>query len=400
MADLRPFAAIRPEPSLTARVIAPPYDVLSLAEASAIAKERLSFVRVTRSEVDMPPGADSHSDQAYQIARSNLNELIQNGALVQDDDPHYYFYGQKMGDHFQLGLLAAASVKEYDSDRIKKHEFTRPDKEDDRTHHMEVIDVQVGMVFLTYRQTDDLRTIFHTILQEEPVWTVTTDDAVEHTFYRAPLSMNARILSAFEKVPALYIADGHHRCAAASRVHANRQSQQSAHFLAGVYPDDALKVMAYNRVVHDLNGHTPESFLAALEEKFSISTCSDPVPSEGGTFTLYMAGEWRKVTPKAGVVDHNDPVGRLDVAVLQDNILSPLLGIKDPRRSTRIDFVGGIRGHQALEKAVDNGHALAIHCFPTPLDQLFSVADAGEVMPPKSTWFEPKLREGVAIRRL
>jgi uncharacterized protein (DUF1015 family) len=400
MANLLPFTAIRPEPSLAERVIAPPYDVLSRKEATDIALERLSFVRVTRSEVDLPLEADSHSEEAYQMARTNLNDLIHSGALIQDDDPHYYFYGQQMGEHFQLGLIAAASVDEYDNDLIKKHEFTRPDKEDDRTHHMEVIDVQVGMVFLTYRQTDELGAIFKTILEGPLLWKVTTDDDVEHTFYRAPLTMNDRIMRAFAHVPALYIADGHHRCAAASRVHANRKSQQSAHFLAGIYPDDALKVMAYNRVVHDLNGHTPERFLTAIKEKFSITDCADPVPLVGGTFTFYMEGKWRTLTPKEGVVDHNDPVGRLDVAVLQDNILSPILGITDPRRSTRIDFVGGIRGHEALSRAVDDGRALAIHCYPTPLDQLFSVADAGEVMPPKSTWFEPKLREGVAIRKL
>jgi uncharacterized protein (DUF1015 family) len=401
MADVQPFSALRPRDDLAAEVIAPPYDVLTEAEARALAKNERSFVRVTRPEATMRKGTDPHGDAAYKRARKNLQELVKQGALQQDEAPTYYFYGQRMGEHRQVGVIAAASVDEYDRGDIRKHEHTRPDKEDDRTHHMEVIDVQVGLVFLAFRATEILRALTAKITADDPAWQVTTEDDVEHTLWPAPTDLVDRIRAAFGQAKTLYIADGHHRSAAASRVHANRGDEQSAHFLAGLYPDDQLQVLAYNRVVKDLHGHEPDAFLDLVQTFFTVLPHAEPRPSERGTFTMYFRGDWHLLSPRPGLFDEADPVARLDVSVLQDHLLAPILGIADPRTSDRIAFVGGIRGHQALEHAVDeDGAAVAFHLFPTGLDQLFEVADAGQVMPPKSTWFEPKLREGVAIRSL
>jgi uncharacterized protein (DUF1015 family) len=399
MVDVIPFRALRPRDDLAAEVIAPPYDVLSEAEAREIAKNRRSFVRVTRSEVDLPEGTDSHSDEAYNMARANLDKFVADGILVEDADPHYYFYGQQMGEHRQTGILAAASAPEYDQGLIKKHEYTRPDKEDDRTHHMDVLDAQVGLVFLTYRASADIQKITDEVTAGEPAWKVTTDDGVEHALWPAPVAHNDALKAAFAGVDALYVADGHHRSAAASRIHEKRKDERSEHFLVGLFPDDALMVLAYNRVVHDLNGLDADAFVAKVKEKFDLAD-GQPKPERAGQLSMYLEGKWYFLTPKAGVVDESDPVARLDVAVLQDHVLAPILGIEDPRRSTRITFVGGIRGPEALSKAVDGGAAVAFHMWPTPLDQLFAVADAGQVMPPKSTWFEPKLREGVVVRKL
>jgi uncharacterized protein (DUF1015 family) len=399
MADVRPFRAVRPADSLARQVIAPPYDVLTEQEARELAREPRSFVRVTRPEVDLAPGTDPHSDLAYSKARENLDAFLAAGTLVRDEEPTYYFYGQVMGAHRQVGILAGASVDEYDAGTLKKHEYTRPDKEDDRTHHMEVLDAQVGLVFLAYRATDLLRALSDRVTAAAPLWRITTEDGVEHALWAAPRELVPEIQGAFAAVDALYIADGHHRSAAASRVHARRGDAATAHFLAGLFPDDALQVMAYNRVVDDLNGATPDAFLGALAQHFEVSPAADPVPHARGSFTLYLEGRWHLLRPLDGVVP-DDPVGRLDVSVLQERILGPLLGIEDPRRSQRIRFVGGIRGHRALEAAVDGGAAVAFHLYPTGLDQLFAVADAGRVMPPKSTWFEPKLREGVVSKLL
>lgn len=400
MADVRPFRALRPRNDVAARVIAPPYDVLTDAEARQLGGDPLCFVRVTRSEVDLPVGTDPHSDAAYRQARTNLDAMT-GDTLVRDEAPTYYLYGQVMGSHRQMGFIAATSVSEYDGGAIKKHEFTRPDKEDDRTHHMEVLDAQVGLVFLTYRPTERLNALAAEVSAGAPEWRVTTPDGVEHALWVAPADRVAAIQAAFEEVPALYIADGHHRSAAASRVHANRSDDASAYFLAGLFPSDALYVMAYNRVVHDLHGHTPEAFMSAVRERFEVAPADAPIPQSRGTVTMYLGGTWWLLTPRPGLFDAADPVARLDVSVLQDHLLQPLLGIEDPRRSERIGFLGGIRGPEALVAAVDSGaSAVAFHMYPTGLDQLLDVADAGEVMPPKSTWFEPKLREGVVVRSL
>lgn len=399
MADVRPFRAVRPRDADAHAVIAPPYDVLTEAQARAIAAERRSFVRITRSEVDLPEGSDPHAEDAYRKARENLDAFLASGLLVLDDAPSYLFYGQTMGAHRQIGVLAACSVDEYDRGDIAKHEFTRPDKEDDRTHHMEVLDAQVGLVFLAYRPTDALDALTAEITAGEPLWRVTTEDGVEHVLWKAPAARTDAIRSAFADVPRLYIADGHHRSAAASRVHANRRDEPSAHFLAGLFPSDRLLVMAYNRVVHDLNGLGEGDFLEAVREAFDVQKGASDTPTARGDVRMFLGGSWYRLTLRP---EHarTDPVGALDVSALQDHLLGPILGIDDPRRSTRITFVGGIHGPAELARQVDAGAAVAFHLFPTGLDQLFDVADAGEVMPPKSTWFEPKLREGVVSKLL
>lgn len=399
MSAIRPFKAIRPSSEYAAQVIAPPYDVLSLDEARAEAQEPRSFVHVTRSEVDLPEGTDSHSELAYQKARENLDAMRANKTLIQDAEPTYYLYGQKMGAHHQVAVVAGASVAEYDAGLIKKHEYTRPDKEADRTHHMEVLGAQVGLVFLTYRQSPQVDAVIQKITQGEPEWVVTTPDQVEHTLWLTPQDQVQALTDAFAAVDALYVADGHHRSAAASRVHKALGTEQSAYFLAGLIPDDALQVFAYNRVVNDLNGRDSAAFLAEVEKAFVVEP-GPQKPTAGGTFSMYLDGSWRKLTLRDDVPRREGPVAALDVSVLQDHLLGPILGIDDPRTSTRIQFVGGIRGPEALQQAVDAGAKVAFHLYPTPLSQLFEVADAGDVMPPKSTWFEPKLREGVVVRSL
>jgi len=400
MADVQPFFAACPRDDLAAVVIAPPYDVLSDEQAREIARERRSFVRVTRSEVDLPVGTDTHSEVTYAKARENLDRFLADGILVVAQSETYLFYGQQMGDHRQIGIVAAASVAEYDSGAIAKHEFTRPDKEDDRTHHMEVLDAQVGLVFLAYRPTAALDALTVEVTAASPAWEVRTEDGVIHTLWRAPAATVERIRAALAEVPRLYIADGHHRSAAASRVHANRGTALSGHFLAGLYPSDRLMVMAYNRVLHDLNGLTEAGFLAAIAERWTVEPMDSDTPEACGDFRMYLGGRWYGLKLRAEHVQGDDPVASLDVAALQDHLLQPVLGIEDPRRSTRISFVGGIHGPDELARRVDAGKAVAFHLYPTSLDQLFAVADAGEAMPPKSTWFEPKLREGVAVRLL
>lgn len=399
MADVRPFRALRPRGKAAADVIAPPYDVLTYEEACAIAENRRSFVRVTRSEVDLPVGADAHGEAAYRMAKTNLDAMVQEGLLQLDGNAGYLLYGQTMGAHEQIGVLAACSVDEYDRGVIAKHEFTRPDKEDDRTHHMEVLDAQVGLVFLAHRPSAALAAEVAAVSSEAPEWEVTTEDGVAHRLWVVPAERTAAFTAAFAEMDTLYIADGHHRSAAASRVHAARGSQQSAYFLAGLYPADRLQVMAYNRVVHDLNGHSPESFLAALGEAWEVTPSDSDTPSARGDVRMYLQGQWHNLRIRPGRLAE-DVVARLDCSALQDHLLQPILGIDDPRRSTRIHFVGGVHGPSRLVREVDAGAAVAFHMYPTGLDQLFDVADAGCVMPPKSTWFEPKLREGVAVRLL
>ncbi len=396
MADVRPFRALRPREDLASDIIAPPYDVLDEDEARAIAVNPHSFLHVTRSEVDLAPGTDAHSQVAYERARQNLDRFEAQGLLTLDDAETYYLYGQKMGDHVQVGVLAACSVKEYDDGLIAKHEFTRPDKEDDRTHHMDVLDAQVGLVFLSYRSQEPLDGLLDELSQAEPAWKVTTTDDVEHTFWVVPADRVDALRDAFAQVPKLYVADGHHRSAAASRIHAQRKDEASASFLAGIFPSDRLQVMAYNRVVHDLNGHDVDAFLAGVRASFDVSD-GPSVPTKRGEFSMVLDGRWYRLVPKHVP---SDPVGRLDASVLQEQLLKPLLAIEDPRRSKRITFVGGIHGPARVEALTAKHGGVGFHLFPTGLDQLFDVADAGEVMPPKSTWFEPKLRGGVAVRKL
>ena len=401
MALVRPFRGVRARPDLAAEVVAPPYDVLNEEEARAIvARLPHSFLRVTRPEVNLARGVDAHSAEAYGAARAALLGMLDDGSLVQDDEPCFYLYGQRMGTHVQTGLLAVCSTAEYDDGVIKKHEFTRPDKEQDRVDHILGTGAQTGLVFLTYRQTERLAQLLARP-SEAPLYAVTTDDDVEHLLWRIvdPDDV-AAIGAAFAELDALYIADGHHRSAAASRVAAELGEGASEWFLCGIFPDDQLQVLAYNRLVADLNGHGAEAFVAAVSAHFEVADADGGVPARRGDVHMFLDGGWKRLRRRASTAS-DDPVADLDVAVLQDTVLAPLLGIQDPRRDTRIRFVGGIRGPDALERAVRAGEAaVAFHLYPTSLAELFSVADSGQVMPPKSTWFEPKLRGGVVVHKL
>ncbi|MEC7946255.1 MAG: DUF1015 family protein [Myxococcota bacterium] len=404
MARVRPFRGIRPADALAGEIIALPYDVMNRAEArEMVASNPRSFLRITRSDAELPDRIAQHSRAAYDAGRAALERFLEEGLLHQDDGDCFYLYTQTWRGSTQQGLMALCSVDEYDRGTIKKHELTRPTKEQDRVDHIDAMDAQTGLVFLAYRDRADLDAVLASAATGPVAWDVTTEDGVRHQLQvidRAPDI--AAIEAAFSTVDALYIADGHHRSAAASRVSAARSGAgTSGWFLAGIFPDSQLQVLAYNRVVADLNGHDAPSFLAAVSERFEMGPASAPAPHRRGCFTMYLDGAWHRLTPRQGVVPVDDPVGCLDAAVLQDNVLEPILGITDPRRDTRVRFVGGIRGHEALARAVDRGEAaVAFHLYPTGMDQLFDVADAGLLMPPKSTWFEPKLRAGVVLHRI
>jgi uncharacterized protein (DUF1015 family) len=404
MSVVRPFCGVRPDDSIADRIIALPYDVMNRSEAREMVRQSpTSFLRVTRSDALLEDSIPQHGDVAYNRARSELTAMKKDGLLVQDEAPCFYLYRQTWRGRTQTGLMALAAVAEYDTGTIKKHELTRPKKEQDRVDHIAALGAQTGVVFLAWRDSEvpDCRALLARLAERlKPAWQVSTDDGVTHSLRVVDGAEDVQEIQAvFGRVSALYVADGHHRSAAASRVCAARMgSDGSDGFLAGLFPDAELQVLAYNRVVRDLHGHTPETFLAGIERDFIITPDVAAEPTERGTFTMRLQGRWYGLRPRQGVVPTEDPVGSLDVAVLQNRVLEPLLGITDPRRDERIQFVGGIRGAGALEAAVDEGSsAVAFYCFPTGMDQLFDVADADLLMPPKSTWFEPKLRGGVVI---
>jgi uncharacterized protein (DUF1015 family) len=398
MAEVFPFRAITPPAAWAPTLIAPPYDTLDDAEARALASVPSSFVRVTRAEVDLPEGTDPHHPDAYVAARRNLEAFLEAGWLREDPTPAYWLYGLTWQGRRQLGLLGGCSVAAYDAGDVRKHEHTRPDKEQDRAIHMEALDAQVGLVFLAYRADAALDALLERLAQAPPAWTVATEDGVTHALWRVPDAQTEVVLAAVRALPRLYVADGHHRSAAASRVHARRQDAPSSTFLAGIFPDNQLRILPYQRVVHDLNGHTPAGLVVAIEAAgFRVEEGATHPPAPG-TFAMYVDGRWATVHDLHERPD--DPVARLDVSILQDRILAPLLGINDPRRSMRISFVGGIRGIDALAEGAARHGGVAFSLPPTSMEALFAVADAGDVMPPKSTWFEPKLREGVVSRWL
>ena len=403
MSLVSPFRAWRAPESFARDVIAPPYDVMNEAEARVIVRENpRSFVRVSRPEAVMPEGAESNSAEAYATARREYDSLKAQGLIVQDADDSYYLYGQQMGDHVQVGLVACFSTDEYDAGLIKKHEFTRPDKERDRISHIDATNGQTGMVFLAYRDDEALNGIIASASTRPPEFQVTTDDGVEHTLWRISSAPEvARVTVAAAQLPAVYVADGHHRSAAASLVHRQRLGQPGRHgwFVACLFPASSLHILAYNRAIKDLHGHGEFDLVAAIRQAgYHVGPTELNVPERAGTTTMYLAGRWYLLTAKDVPAD---PVARLDVSMLQDRVLGPLLNIDNPRTNKRIDFVGGIRGWAELVKLVDSGsHAVAFHMFPTQMAQLLDVADAGRVMPPKSTWFEPKLRDAVAMHEL
>jgi len=400
---VRPIAGLRPRPDAAADVAAPPYDVLNTEEARVRAEGKpRSFLHISKPEIDLAPGTDPYAPEVYQKGADNLARLVADGTLIRDDKPCYYVYRLRMGDHVQTGLVIGASVAAYDVNKIKKHEFTRPQKEDDRVRQITALNAQTGPVLLTYRASEDLRAVVAEVASTPFTYDVTADDGIGHTVWVvSDDDLIGRISRAFNAMDALYIADGHHRSASASRVAATVGAAEAEAnvnwFLAVAYPDDETMILDYNRVVKDLNGRTAEKLLGEVTNCFLVEPSDGPAkPSAPGEFGMYLGGNWYRLTIYMEKVPADDPVARLDVSLLQDNLLHPLLGIGDPRTDNRIDFVGGIRGLEELERRVDSGEmAVAFALYPTEMAALMAVADADEVMPPKSTWFEPKLADGL-----
>lgn len=393
MAAIYPFAALRPTPTSAAAVAAVPYDVVSSDEARALAAGNpLSFLHVSRPEIDLGADADPHAPAAYEQAAKAFDVLKSEAPLVVEEAPSFYVYRLHMGTHVQSGIAACFSIDEYDRDVIKKHEKTRPDKEDDRTRHMLAIGAQTGPVFLTYRASKSVDDVVSRVVQTAPLFDLSAPDGVRHEVWQVPAIENQHIVDAFANIDALYIADGHHRAASAARTRrslAAKGAGEHDRVLAVAFPDDQMQVLPYNRVVKDLNGLTPDGLLQALAREFSIHEGGPASPSGKGKIAMYVAGAWH-------TLDVKTPSDALDVDMLQASILEPILGIKDVRTDKRIDFVGGIRGTQALERLVDAGSAaVAFSLYPVSVRDLMRISDAGGIMPPKSTWFEPKLRDGL-----
>lgn len=411
---LKPFAGLRPRRDLAAKVAAHPYDVVNREEAAAMAEGNpYSFFHINKPEIDLPASVDPHDQQVYDRGAQNLQRFITEGVMLRDGEEKLYVYKQVMGKHQQVGVVAVASVDAYEKDLIKKHEFTRPEKEDDRVYHMDTLGAQVGPVFLTYRARKDIDRLVAQVTATKPEYDFTAADGTQHVFWVIEdLGLAADLEAAFDQVPCLYVADGHHRSAAAARVRHMRAKRNPQHqgdesynwFLVVVFPDDQMQILDYNRVIQDLNGKDVDQFMEELEDRFAIT----PMPSREAArpkhahqFAMYMNRQWFALDLPEGSVDESDPVRSLDVSILQERLLEPLLGIKDQRRDKRIDFVGGIRGLAELEKRVDSGQwQLAIALYPTSIASLMAIADAGEVMPPKSTWFEPKLKSGLVVHVL
>ncbi|MHB2021310.1 MAG: DUF1015 domain-containing protein [Candidatus Xenobia bacterium] len=395
MAILKPFRALRPTPQRAAQVSAVPYDVVNTEEAAALAAGNpYSFLHVSRAEIDLPPGTDPYSELVYQKANENFLKLKQIAPLLTEGTDSLYVYRLRMGDHTQTGIAATWSVDEYDSDRIKKHERTRQDKEDDRTRHILTLRAQTGPVFLTFRDDVPIANLLAAAVKAEPLFDFTAPDSVQHTVWR--ITDTAPWVSAMARVPALYIADGHHRAASASRARASMQGQPEAvnYFLAVAFPAGQLRILPYNRVVKDV----PEGFMERLRERLQVTPTNLPAPTAPGWVHMYFGGSWYALQLIGNMETFANPLDSLDVSLLQNRVLAPLLGIENPRIDKRIDFVCGIRGTRELEQRVDSGRdAVAFSMFPTGLDQLMAISDAGEIMPPKSTWFEPKLRDALLI---
>ncbi len=404
---VRPFPGLRPLPDKAAEVAAPPYDVLDSNEArERAAGKPWSFLHISKPEIDLPAGTDPYDAAVYAKGKENFDRMQKEGVLKQDSSPCYYLYRLIMGAHQQTGLVAAASVADYDAGRIRKHEFTRPDKEDDRVRQVDTLSAQTGPVFLTYKHNAAIDALVAEVTAAAPEIDIVADTGVRHSLWvvRDPAQINL-MTRTFDAMDCLYIADGHHRSAAASRVAAARKAANPRHagdeaynyFLSVIFPDNQMQILDYNRLLKDLHGNSPEQFLAKLGNAFTVEKVAGQCkPGKTGEFGMYLGGQWYGLAIKPELIPHEDPVKRLDVSLLQDNLIGPILGIDDPRRSKRIDFVGGIRGLSELERRVDSGEmAVAFAFYPTSMAELMAVADAGEVMPPKSTWFEPKLADGL-----
>jgi uncharacterized protein (DUF1015 family) len=405
---IRPFKGLRPAPQRAADVVAPPYDVLNTEEARKRAEGRpWSFLHISKPEIDLPEGIHPYDKRVYVQAAQNLSKMLARGVLIRDEYPCYYVYRLVMGDHAQLGLVATASVADYNSNRIRRHEFTQPAKEDDRVRQIEAVNAQTGPVLLTYPTSPEVDRILSDItVKASPDVDVNADDGVQHTLWMISDSeLLTRLTGAFDVMQALYIADGHHRSAAASRICSSRKAANDQHtgeeaynyFLCVVFPHHQMRILDYNRVVKGLGGLSADEMMLRIRNNFTIKPAGRPMrPQRAAEFGMYLDGQWYHLVLRKDLIPRDDPVARLDVSLLAAYLIEPILDIHDPRRDERIDFVGGIRGLQELERRVDSGEmTVAFSLYPTRMDDLMSVADANEVMPPKSTWFEPKLADGL-----
>ncbi|HEU4388866.1 MAG TPA: DUF1015 family protein [Blastocatellia bacterium] len=405
MATVRAFKAIRPVPQRAAKTSAVPYDVVTVPEARELAAGNpFSFLHVSRAEIDLSDGTDPYSAAVYDKAAANFEDLKRNCPMIEEESPSLYAYRLEASGHSQVGIAACCSIDEYDQDVIRKHERTRRDKEDDRTRHMLALRAQTGPVFLTYRSSPEIDDAIAKTLSSQALFDFTAPDGVRHTLWRLGEVVASQVAELFGIVPALYIADGHHRAASASRARAQLRSSNQGHtgdeeynyFLAVLFPSDQVRILPYNRVVRDLNGKTPDAFLKELSEHFRVSPDGAPAPAAKGNVSVYLAGRWYGLRIPPASVNLSDPISALDVSVLQDRVLDRILGIKDVRTDKRIDFIGGIKGAAQLERVVDTGAAaVAFSFFPVTVTELMSISDANQIMPPKSTWFEPKLRDGL-----
>lgn len=412
MPQVTPFRSIRPIPELADRIAALPYDVYNRREAlDETRREPLSFLKIDRAETQFPEDVDTYDPKVYEKAKELLNSMLQDGSFIMEDAPCYYIYELTMDGRSQTGIVACSSIDDYQNEIIKKHEKTREDKELDRIRHVDITDTHTGPIFLVYRSVSVINQIVEDAKQEAPLYDFVSSDGIRHRVFRiSDQDAIQKLEKAFAEIPCTYIADGHHRCASAVKVGQKRRKEHPGYtgeeefnrFLSVLFPDDQLAILPYNRVVKDLNGLSVSEFLSALEKAgFTVSAPQKEAvsPSSKGSFGLYLNGSWYLVTASLPLLS-DDPVKGLDVSILQDRILGPILGIGDPRTDKRIDFVGGIRGLSELERRVSEDMTLAFSMYPTSIKELLSVADAGLLMPPKSTWFEPKLRSGLFLHSL
>ncbi len=399
MTLIRPFRALRPAPGRTAEILAPPYDVLSSAEARARAQGKpFSFLHISKPEIDLDPAIDPHDSAVYAKAADNLKRMVAEGVMMRDAKPSYYVYRLSGHGRTQTGLACVASLADYATNRIRKHELTTPVKEDDRVHQIEAVNAQTGPVMMGYPAQPAIDAMLAQAAAGKPEIDVTADDGVRHRLWViADGASIDKLTRAFDALPAIYIGDGHHRSAAAARVAAARKGEGShSYFLSVIFPEHEMTILDYNRVVKDLNGRSAEQLLAELAKRFTVTASSEPVrPQSSHDFGMYLAGGWYRLNIRPDLVP-KDPIGRLPITLLTRNVIEPLLGIKDVRTDKRIDFIGGARGLSGLEARVKSGEmAVAFALYPTQMADLMAVADAGGIMPPKSTWFEPKLADGM-----
>ncbi len=405
MAIIRPFQALRPVEEHAKEISCVPYDVVYESEVREYIKQNpLSFLRVTRAEAEFEADSGPSPEQVFSRAKANLEALLKNGELIRDEEPSIYIYRLAQGEHTQTGVVACCSIDDYEADIIKKHEKTRPDKVKDRKDHMLALDAQTGLIFLAFRNTDSIRNMIAHETSKKPIYNFHCDDGIQQTVWRD--IDTEKWIEAFEEVPALYIADGHHRAESSALTRKHKQENNPAHdgtenynfVLTGMYPAEDLKILAYNRVVKDMNGLSEDEFFEKVGETFVITGYGQLVPEHHNEVCVYIDGKWTTLRFAVDFIREPDPIERLDVSILQNYLLGPILGIGDARTDDRIGFVGGARGTDELERIVDEGHGeIAFSLFPTTMEDLFSVSDMGEIMPPKSTWFEPKLKDGLLV---